>query len=100
MGTRIPESIVEEIRRSVDIVDLISEYIPLKKQGRNFFGLCPFHGERTPSFSVAPDKQIFYCFGCQVGGNVYSFLMEIEGWSFLEAVHHLGEKAGINLSEY
>ncbi|PWA12546.1 DNA primase [Pueribacillus theae] len=97
MGNRIPEETIEKIRRTVDIVDIVSEYIPLKKQGRNYFGLCPFHGEKTPSFSVAPDKQIFHCFGCKAGGNVYTFLMDIEGWSFLEAVHHLAEKAGIDV---
>lgn len=96
---RIPEEMIEQIRQHIDIVDIVSEYVPLKKQGRNYFGLCPFHGEKTPSFSVAPDKQIFHCFGCKVGGNVYSFLMEIEGWSFLEAVQHLAEKAGVELPQ-
>lgn len=95
MGTRIPEETIEQIRRNVDIVDIIAEYVPLKKQGRNFFGLCPFHGEKTPSFSVAPEKQIFHCFGCKAGGNVYTFLMDIEGWSFLETVQHLSDKTGI-----
>jgi len=83
---KISEELIEKIRREVDIVDIVSEYVQLKKQGKNYFGLCPFHSEKTPSFSVAPDKQIFYCFGCKAGGNVYSFLMEIESWSFLEAV--------------
>lgn len=96
---RIPEETIEEIRQHTDIVDVVSEYVPLKKQGRNFFGLCPFHGEKTPSFSVSPEKQIFHCFGCKIGGNVYSFLMEIEGWSFLEAVQHLAEKANIELPQ-
>lgn len=96
---RIPDETIEQIRLNVDIVDIIGEYIPLKKQGRNFFGLCPFHGEKTPSFSVAPDKQIFHCFGCKVGGNAYTFLMEIEGWSFLEAVQHLAEKTGIEIPQ-
>src|SRR5690625_4685864 len=99
MLRKIPEEKIEEVRKANDIVDVISEYVPLKKQGRNYFGLCPFHGEKTPSFSVAPDKQIFHCFGCKVGGNVYSFLMEIEGWSFLEAVQHLAEKAGVELPQ-
>ncbi len=96
---RIPEETIDQIRERTDIVDVVSEYVPLKKQGRNYFGLCPFHGEKTPSFSVAPDKQIFHCFGCKIGGNVYSFLMEIEGWSFLEAVRYLAEKAGIELPQ-
>lgn len=99
MRNRIPEETIEQIRQHVDIVDIVSEYVPLKKQGRNFFGLCPFHGEKTPSFSVAPEKQIFHCFGCKIGGNAYSFLMEIEGWSFIEAVQHLAEKAGVALPQ-
>jgi DNA primase len=94
---RIPEDTIEKIRNSIDIVDVVSEYVQLKKQGRNYFGLCPFHGEKTPSFSVAAEKQIFYCFGCQTGGNAFSFLMEIEGYTFLEAVKHLGDKANISL---
>jgi len=94
---KIPEELIEKIRQEVDIVDIVSEYVQLKKQGKNYFGLCPFHAEKTPSFSVSPDKQIYYCFGCKAGGNVYSFLMEIESWSFLEAVQYLAEKAGIAL---
>src|SRR5690606_29131101 len=76
MGARIPDEKINEIRQAVDIVDVISEYVQLKKQGRNYFGLCPFHSENTPSFSVSPEKQIYYCFGCGAGGNVFSFLME------------------------
>ena len=68
--------------QSVDIVDIISEYVQLKKQGRNYFGICPFHSENTPSFSVSVEKQIFHCFGCHAGGNVFSFLMDIE-WNYL-----------------
>ncbi|BDG46483.1 MULTISPECIES: DNA primase [Parageobacillus] len=98
MGYRIPEETIEAIRRTVDIVDVISDYVQLKKQGRNYFGLCPFHGEKTPSFSVSPEKQIFHCFGCGAGGNVFSFLMDIEGISFLEAVKRLAVKANIDLS--
>ncbi|UOE75420.1 DNA primase [Parageobacillus thermoglucosidasius] len=98
MGYRIPEETIETIRRTVDIVDVISDYVQLKKQGRNYFGLCPFHGEKTPSFSVSPEKQIFHCFGCGAGGNVFSFLMDIEGISFLEAVKRLAVKANIDLS--
>jgi DNA primase len=97
MGYRIPEETIEQIRRSVDIVDVISDYVQLKKQGRNYFGLCPFHGEKTPSFSVSPDKQIFHCFGCGAGGNVFSFLMDIEGISFVEAAKRLASRANIEL---
>ncbi len=97
MGNRIPEETIEEIRNKVDIVDVISEYIQLKKQGRNYFGLCPFHGEKTPSFSVSADKQIYHCFGCGAGGNVFSFLMNIENYTFMEAAATLAEKVHINL---
>ncbi len=85
MVRRIPEEKIDEIRQSVNIVDVINEYVQLTKQGRNFFGLCPFHGEKTPSFSVSEDKQIYHCFGCRAGGNVFSFLMEIDGSHFMEA---------------
>jgi DNA primase len=100
MGSRIPEEVVEQVRHSVDIVDVISEYVQLKKQGRNYFGLCPFHGENTPSFSVSPDKQIFHCFGCGAGGNALSFVMQIEGVSFVQAVEKLAGKTGINVQSY
>ena len=82
MAECIAEDKINQIRQAVDIVDVIGEYVQLKKQGRNYFGLCPFHGENTPSFSVSPDKQIFHCFGCGAGGNVFTFLMEIEGSLF------------------
>lgn len=97
---RVDEQIVEKVRTSVDIVDIISGYVQLKKQGRNYFGLCPFHNEKSPSFSVSPDKQIFHCFGCGIGGNVYTFMMEIEGYNFPEAVSYLGEKVGINVPRF
>jgi DNA primase len=97
MADRIAEEKVSQIRQSVDIVELISDYVQLKKQGRNYFGLCPFHGESTPSFSVSSDKQIFHCFGCGAGGNVFSFLMELEGISFQEAAIKLADKANIDL---
>ncbi|PYZ98672.1 DNA primase [Alteribacter lacisalsi] len=99
MGTRIPDEKIEEIRKASDIVDVIGDYIQLKKQGRNMTGLCPFHGEKTPSFSVSPDKQLYHCFGCGAGGNVFSFIMESEGISFIESVQRLGERAGISLPE-
>ncbi|TCP32356.1 DNA primase [Scopulibacillus darangshiensis] len=94
---RLPEETIEKIRTSLDIVEIIGEYVQLKKQGRNYFAVCPFHNEHTPSFSVSPEKQIFNCFGCGVGGNIYTFIMEIEGLSFVEAVYFLGEKANVDL---
>ncbi len=94
---RYSEEILEEVRQSNDIVDVISQYVHLKRSGRNFFGLCPFHNEKSPSFSVSPDKQIFHCFGCGVGGNVYTFLTKIEGITFIEAVQMLAQKANIQL---
>ncbi len=97
MADRIAEEKIDQIRQNVDIVEVISEYVSLKKQGRNYFGLCPFHGESTPSFSVSPDKQIFHCFGCGAGGNVFSFLMELEGFSFQEAAIKLAERVNIEL---
>src|SRR3954454_3116893 len=97
MADLIAEEKINQIRQSVDIVEVISDYVQLKKQGRNYFGLCPFHGESTPSFSVSIDKQIFHCFGCGAGGNVFSFLMELEGISFLEAAVKLAEKANVDL---
>ncbi|GIN20019.1 MAG TPA: DNA primase [Bacillus bacterium] len=97
MAARIPEEKISELRQSVDIVDIISEYVQLKKQGRNYFGLCPFHNENTPSFSVAPEKQIFHCFGCGAGGNVFNFLMDAEGVTFQEAAAIIADKGGIPL---
>ncbi|WP_416151956.1 DNA primase [Salipaludibacillus sp. HK11] len=99
MTQRIPEEKIEEVRQSLDIVDVISEYVQLKKQGRNFVGLCPFHGEKTPSFSVSPDKQLYHCFGCGAGGNAFSFVMETEGISFIESVEKLAERTNISLPE-
>lgn len=94
---RYSEEIINEVRQSNDIVDVISQYIHLKRSGRNFFGLCPFHNEKSPSFSVSPDKQIFHCFGCGVGGNVYTFVSKIEGIGFVETVQMLAERANIQL---
>lgn len=99
MYSEIPEDVIENIRQENDIVDIIEEYVSLKKQGRNYFGLCPFHDEKSPSFSVTKEKQIFHCFGCGKGGNVITFLMEIESFSFVEAIRFLAEKAGISLPE-
>ena len=94
---RYSEEIINEVRQSNDIVDVISQYVHLKRSGRNFFGLCPFHNEKSPSFSVSPDKQIFHCFGCGVGGNVITFISKIEGLNFIETVQMLAERANIQL---
>jgi DNA primase len=91
----IPDHIIDEIRDRTDIVKVISDHIVLKKAGKNFKGLCPFHSEKTPSFSVSPDKRIYHCFGCGVGGNVFKFLMEIQRISFPEVLKILAERAGI-----
>ncbi|MCA1213758.1 DNA primase [Bacillus amyloliquefaciens] len=99
MGNRIPDEVVNQVQQSADIVEVIGDYVQLKKQGRNYFGLCPFHGENTPSFSVSSDKQIFHCFGCGAGGNVFSFLRQMEGYSFTEAVSHLADKYQIDFPD-
>ena len=94
---RYSDSIIDEVRQTNDIVDIISQYVHLKRSGRNYFGLCPFHNEKSPSFSVSPDKQIFKCFGCGAGGNVFTFLTKIEGINFIEAVQMLAERSNIQL---
>ena len=94
---RYSDELLDEIRSSNDIVDIISQYVVLKRSGRNFFGLCPFHKEKSPSFSVSPDKQIFHCFGCGKGGNVFHFISQIENINFVESVGILAERAGITL---
>ena len=94
-----PEELVEEVRMKNDIVDVISGYVKIQKKGSSYFGLCPFHNEKSPSFSVSPGKQMYYCFGCGAGGNVFTFLMEYENYSFPEAVKSLAERTGINLPE-
>lgn len=94
---RYSDELLEEIRSQNDIVDVISQYVVLKRSGRNYFGLCPFHNEKSPSFSVSPDKQIFHCFGCGVGGNVFHFISKVENVNFVESVQILAERAGINL---
>jgi hypothetical protein len=91
------DDIVERVREATDIVDLIEEFLPLKRRGRNYWARCPFHQEKTPSFSVSPDKQIFHCFGCQKGGNVFGFVMEYEKLPFPEALKYLAQRAGIEL---
>lgn len=100
MGSRIPDNLIDQVRQQNDIVEVISDYVNLKKVGKNFQGLCPFHQERKPSFMVSPDRQIFHCFGCQKGGNVFNFIMQYEKLSFPEAVRSLAQKVGIVISTF
>ena len=96
---RYSDDIIEEVRTRNDIVDVISGYVKLSRKGSSYFGLCPFHNEKSPSFSVSPGKQMYYCFGCGAGGNVYTFLMEYENFTFQEAVKALADRAGVRLPE-
>jgi DNA primase len=93
----IPEEIINQIRERANIVDIVGEYVPLKKAGQNFKALCPFHSEKTPSFIVSPNKGIFHCFGCGAGGNAFNFIMQFKGLSFPESVKFLGEKVGVQV---
>ena len=93
----IPVDKILEIKNAADIVDIVSEVVHLKKAGKNFLGLCPFHSEKTPSFSVSPEKQIYHCFGCGVGGNIFSFLMKNDGIAFPEAARTLARRYGVNI---
>jgi DNA primase len=95
----IPPEVIADIRNRSDIVQVISEYVALKKRGRNYLGLCPFHSEKTASFTVSPEKQLFHCFGCGEGGNIFAFLMRIENIGFAEAVAELGDKLGVKVSK-
>jgi len=95
VATRIPQEFIDEVTSKTNIVDVVSKYVQLKKSGKNLFGLCPFHEERTPSFSVAEDKQIFHCFSCGRGGNVFKFIMEIESKSFPESVIEVAQMGNI-----
>ena len=95
----IPDSFVDELLERSDILDVVSQYVQLTKKGANYFGLCPFHNEKTPSFSVAPDKQIYHCFGCGKGGNALGFIMAIENLTFPDAVRFLAEKNGMTVPE-
>ena len=95
----IPQDVIEQVQRSVDIVDVVRSYFPLKRSGRNFTALCPFHTEKTPSFSVNPQKQIFKCFGCGKAGDAFGFVMAMERVEFPQAVRVLAERAGIILPE-
>ena len=92
-----PDEVIEEVRMKNDIVDVISGYVKLQKKGANYFGLCPFHNEKSPSFSVSPGKQMYYCFGCGAGGNVLTFVMEYENYTFQEALQSLADRAGVTL---
>ena len=91
------DEIVEEVRSRTDIVDIISQYVKLHKRGSTYMGLCPFHNEKTPSFSVSQGKQMYYCFGCGAGGNVITFLMNYENATFPEALQELADRAGVEL---
>ena len=93
------DELIEEIRSRNDIVDVVSSYVRLTKKGSTYFGLCPFHNEKSPSFSVTPAKQMYYCFGCGQGGNAFTFMMKHENMTFTEAVKYLADKAGIDLPE-
>ena len=93
------DDVIEEVRMKNDIVDVISGYVRLQRKGSSYFGLCPFHNEKSPSFSVSPSKQMYYCFGCGAGGNVFNFIMEYENFTFIEAVKYLADRAGVKLPE-
>ncbi|GAJ25495.1 DNA primase [Liquorilactobacillus sucicola DSM 21376 = JCM 15457] len=99
MSRRIPEEVIETVRSSVNIVEIVGQYVQLRKSGKNYFGLCPFHEEKTPSFSVTEEKQIFHCFSCHRGGNVFKFIMEIENLSFPDAVVRVAELGNVKLSK-
>ena len=99
MASRFPSGWMEELRSRSDIVQIVSGYVALKKKGRNYWGLCPFHGEKTASFSVDPEQQLYYCFGCKAGGNVINFIMDMERCDFREAVEQLAERAHMTLPE-
>ena len=93
------DELIEEVRSRNDIVDVIGGYVRLQKKGSTYFGLCPFHNEKTGSFSVSPGKQMYYCFGCGAGGNVLTFIMEYENYSFPEALKYLADRVGVELPQ-
>jgi len=95
----LSEQVIEEIKNRNPLLDLVSCYVTLKKSGKSYQGLCPFHSERTPSFSVSPEKGLWYCFGCGTGGNIFDFVKKIENVSFPEAARILAEKAGVEVQE-
>ena len=96
---RIPEGFIDAVIEKVDIVDVISEYVSLKKRGNKYVGLCPFHNEKTASFTVDGDKQLFYCFGCHVGGNIIGFLEKKENFTFFEAIEELAKRANMPMPQ-
>ena len=95
----IPDEKIEEVRTAVDLVEVAEDYVQLKQSGSRYMGLCPFHNEDTPSFSVDPDQNLYYCFGCQNGGDAFKFVQEIEGVGFLESVRMLADRYGVPLPE-
>ena len=95
----IPEAFIDELVARNEISDVVSSYVHLTRKGNNLWGLCPFHNEKTPSFSVAPEKQIYHCFGCGKGGGVISFIMEMENLPFVEAVRFLAQRSGMEMPE-
>ena len=95
----IPQTFIQELIARADVVDIVGRYVQLKKGGANFMGLCPFHGEKSPSFSVSPTKQFYHCFGCGKNGNAIGFLMDHAGMSFVEAVHVLAQQYGMQVPE-
>ena len=95
---KIPESTIQEISRRIDTLGIVGEYIQLKRKGTRYWGLCPFHSEKSPSFTVTPEKGMYYCFGCHKGGDIFSFMMEIEKLSFVEAVKLLAKKANVEIA--
>ncbi len=95
----IPQTFIQELLNRVDVVDVVGRYVQLKKGGANLMGLCPFHGEKSPSFSVSPTKQFYHCFGCGANGNAIGFLMEHAGMSFIEAVKDLAQQTGLQVPE-
>ena len=95
----IPQTFIQELLSRVDVVDVVGRYVQLKKSGANFMGLCPFHGEKSPSFSVSPSKQFYHCFGCGKNGNAIGFLMEHAGMGFVDAVHDLARQTGLQVPD-
>ena len=93
----VSEELINEIRRSVNIVDVVSDYIPVEQKGRNYFALCPFHDDHNPSMSISPDKQVYTCFVCGEHGNVFNFVMDYEHVSFIDAVKMIGSRVGVNI---
>ena len=99
MKYSIPDSVIDEVRDHTDIVEVVSQFVTLKKVGKNFKGLCPFHSEKTPSFTVSPEKRIYHCFGCGAGGNVFKFVIETQNISFIDAVRQFADSAGISIPQ-